>query len=115
MNVDGVDSVVRSVLEKFVARSRFGREKYGTDLDRTDLAVTDWITHAQEELMDGILYLEKLRGCVAPPIPQGGGTTPYTPSLNSSPVESTSGGMVEPTPAPAPEDKFDEYIHTFTT
>ena len=61
MNVEGVDSVVRAILEKFVARSRFGREKYGTDLDRTDLGVGDWITHAQEELMDGILYLEKLR------------------------------------------------------
>ncbi len=67
MNVEGVDSVVRSVLEKFVARSRVGREKYGTDLDRTDLAVGDWITHAQEELMDGILYLEKLRGQIALP------------------------------------------------
>jgi len=25
------------------------------------LSVRDWITHAQEELMDGILYLEKLK------------------------------------------------------
>ena len=66
MNVEGVDSVVRAVLEKFVARSRFGREKYGTDLDRTDLAVGDWITHAQEELMDGILYLEKLKQTFQP-------------------------------------------------
>jgi hypothetical protein len=30
-------------------------------LDRTDLGVLDWIQHAQEELMDGILYLEKLK------------------------------------------------------
>jgi hypothetical protein len=30
-------------------------------LERTDLKMLDWITHAQEELMDGILYLEKLK------------------------------------------------------
>ena len=28
---------------------------------RTDLKTKDWIQHAQEELMDGILYLEKLK------------------------------------------------------
>jgi len=56
-----VDSIVKSVLKKFVERSVLGKKKYNTDLDRTDLDVTDWIRHAQEELMDGILYLEKLR------------------------------------------------------
>ena len=61
LDIENVDSVVSSVLEKFIQRSKFGKEKYGTDLDRTDLTIKDWITHAQEELMDGILYLEKLR------------------------------------------------------
>ena len=56
-----LDSVVKSVISKFVSRSKLGKEKYGTDLDRKDLQVNDWITHAQEELMDGILYLEKLK------------------------------------------------------
>jgi hypothetical protein len=56
-----VDSIVRAVLDKFIARSKFGKEKYGTDLDRTDLSTLDWINHAQDELMDGILYLEKLK------------------------------------------------------
>lgn len=55
------DSVVKSVIQKFISRSEIGRAKYGTDLDRTDLKVPDWINHAQEELMDGILYLEKLK------------------------------------------------------
>ena len=62
-NVDlsNVDSVVKSVINKFVTRSKMGKEKYGTDLDRNDLKPHDWIQHAQEELMDGILYLEKLK------------------------------------------------------
>jgi len=34
-------------------------------LDRTDLGAGDWIQHAQEELMDGILYLEKLKQTLA--------------------------------------------------
>jgi hypothetical protein len=55
------DSIVQSIIEKFLMRAEFGQRKYGTNLDRTDLAVNDWIQHAQEELMDGILYLEKLK------------------------------------------------------
>jgi len=55
------DSVVTAVIQKFKDRANVGKAKYGTDLDRKDLSVQDWITHAQEELMDGILYLEKLK------------------------------------------------------
>lgn len=59
--MENVDSIVRAVIDKFVARANFGKKKYGTDLDRTDLNVFEWIQHAQEEHMDAILYLEKLR------------------------------------------------------
>ena len=59
--MDGVDSIVKSVVQKFLERAAFGKKKYGTDLDRTDLSVLDWIQHAQEEHMDAILYLEKLK------------------------------------------------------
>jgi succinate dehydrogenase flavin-adding protein (antitoxin of CptAB toxin-antitoxin module) len=55
------DSIVNSVIEKFKSRSDFGLQKYGTTLDRDDLSILQWITHAQEELMDGILYLEKIK------------------------------------------------------
>jgi len=59
--MDQVDSVVQSVIQKFLDRAQMGKEKYGTDLDRKDLTHLQWINHAQEELMDGILYLEKLK------------------------------------------------------
>ena len=59
--MEETDSVVRAVIQKFLERSAIGKMKYGVTLDRDDLSVKDWITHAQEELMDGILYLEKLR------------------------------------------------------
>jgi len=61
VDVEHLDSVVKSVISKFVGRANIGLEKYGTNLDRDDLQTVDWINHAQEELMDGILYLEKLK------------------------------------------------------
>ena len=56
-----LDSIVLAVIDLFKSRATFGKQKYGTDLDRTDLKTLDWIQHAQEELMDGILYLQKLK------------------------------------------------------
>ena len=61
ISTQDTDSVVFSVINKFKERSRFGMEKYGTNLDRGDLSILDWIQHAQEEHMDAILYLEKLK------------------------------------------------------
>jgi hypothetical protein len=56
-----MDTIVAAIIEKFMKRSEDGKKKYGTTLDRTDLSVLDWINHAQEEHMDAILYLEKLK------------------------------------------------------
>jgi len=55
------DTVVQSVINKFKQRSEVGIQKYNTTLDREDLTRQDWINHAQEEAMDLILYLEKLK------------------------------------------------------
>lgn len=55
------DSIVDAVVQKFLQRSAVGQAKYGVTLDRTDLQLKDWIQHTQEELMDAILYLEKLK------------------------------------------------------
>lgn len=55
------DSIVNNVIKSFIQRSNVGLQKYGTTLDRDDLSVLEWIQHAQEEHMDAILYLEKLK------------------------------------------------------
>jgi hypothetical protein len=55
------DSIVESVIKKFQDRSRVGIKKYGTTLDRNDLDTSAWITHISEELMDALLYLERLK------------------------------------------------------
>lgn len=55
------DPIVLKVMSKFYERSQRGIEKYGTMLTRTDLNLTDWLNHLQEELMDATLYIEKLK------------------------------------------------------
>ena len=55
------DSVVTSVIHKYLERSKVGKEKYGTTLDREDLDKIQWLIHLQEELMDATLYIEKLK------------------------------------------------------
>jgi hypothetical protein len=49
------------VIKKFKDRSDVGIKKYGTTLDRKDINFDGWAEHLQQELMDGILYLERLR------------------------------------------------------
>lgn len=59
-----LDSIVQEVVQKFETRARFGWDKYGHDLDRTDLTLDEWLNHAQEEAMDFILYITKIRKIV---------------------------------------------------
>jgi hypothetical protein len=56
-----IDSIVESVIMQFKQRSEVGIQKYGVTLDRNDLSTLEWINHAQQEAMDFVLYLEKLK------------------------------------------------------
>lgn len=53
------DSIVDSIIDQFVSRATVGREKYGTDLDRQDLSLEDWLEHSIQEKMDDLLYMQK--------------------------------------------------------
>ena len=55
------DPVVESVVDKFVSRSDVGFAKYGKTLrdDKSDLFA--WANHLQEELMDAVLYMQRLK------------------------------------------------------
>ena len=53
------DSVVDSIIDKFIERATVGREKYGTDMDREDLNLEEWLEHSIQEKMDDILYMQK--------------------------------------------------------
>jgi hypothetical protein len=53
------DKIVQQVINKFNQRSEIGIKKYGTTLYENNS--DDFLTHLQEELMDAILYIEKLK------------------------------------------------------
>lgn len=55
------DEIVRRVLKQFNARSLTWIKKYSTTLDRNDLTRLEWLQHLQDELMDAVLYIEKLK------------------------------------------------------
>lgn len=56
---DPGDSIVMAVIEEHITRATKGKQKYNKTLDRTDLALLDYLQHAKEEAMDLALYLEK--------------------------------------------------------
>ena len=55
------DKYVKRVLKAYSERSEVGIRKYSTTLERNDLNVLEWLTHLQEELMDAVLYVERLK------------------------------------------------------
>jgi hypothetical protein len=58
------DSIVDSIIDQFIDRAKIGKRKYGTDLDREDLSLEQWLNHAIEEHLDAILYLQKIKTIV---------------------------------------------------
>lgn len=53
------DRIVAEVRLDLKNRSETGIRKYGTTLDRKDLALKDWLNHAYEETLDKALYLKR--------------------------------------------------------
>ena len=57
--INNNDSIIKATINEFIERGEKGKIKYGVSLDRTDLIDVDYLQHLKEELMDGILYLNK--------------------------------------------------------
>lgn len=55
------DPIVDAVIRRFVERSADGMIHYGTSMADNPAPTLAWINHAQEELMDAVLYLERLK------------------------------------------------------
>lgn len=53
------DKIVENVIIQFSKRSEVGIKKYGTTLEENNN--DDFLQHLKEELMDAILYIEKLQ------------------------------------------------------
>ena len=55
------DPIIKSVVEKFIKRSDVGYKKYGVTLQNDEGNALVWLDHLQEELMDAVNYIEKLK------------------------------------------------------
>ena len=55
------DEIVESVINEFRLRSERGIKKYKTTLQENELSPLEWLKHLQEELMDAVLYIEKVK------------------------------------------------------
>lgn len=60
MGCDEMSRIEDIVCSKIQIRAGVGLEKYGTTMERSDLSITEWLTHLQEELMDASVYVERL-------------------------------------------------------
>jgi hypothetical protein len=56
-----MSKLLAKVFAEFIEREERGFKKYGTTMDRNDLSLSEWIQHLKEELLDAILYLEKIQ------------------------------------------------------
>ena len=55
------DIIIEQVIQKFKNRSEVGFKKYGVTLKDDDQPLDIWLTHIQEELMDAVNYIEKVK------------------------------------------------------
>ena len=60
-NGNNMDQNVENVVSQLRAREERGLSKYGVNTERTDLSTLEWLQHLQEELMDGAVYVEKIK------------------------------------------------------
>ncbi len=56
-----MSKVEDEVCEKIQERAKVGLGKYGVTMERGDLSHDEWLEHLQHELMDAIVYVQRLR------------------------------------------------------
>jgi len=56
-----MSKIEQQVIDKINQRAAIGKSKYGVTMERQDLNKADWLNHSQEELLDAIIYIEKLK------------------------------------------------------
>ena len=59
------DPIIQKVVEKFISRSNVGFDKYKITLDQDSKSINEWLNNIQEELMDAVNYIEKLKAVLA--------------------------------------------------
>jgi len=55
------DRLVRGILKRMAKRADEGLITYGGTMEQASKPLIEWINDAQEELMDTLVYLEKVK------------------------------------------------------
>ena len=55
-----MSSIEEKVIAEIRWRAKKGEAKYGTTMDRDDLSFVEWVQHLKEELMDAVVYAQKI-------------------------------------------------------
>jgi len=55
-----MSKIEENVCKKIMMRAKVGKRKYGVTMERDDLTFKEWMTHLSEELMDALVYIEKV-------------------------------------------------------
>jgi len=55
-----MSGIEERVCLKLLERAKVGRVKYGVTMDEANLPPMEWMNHLQEELMDSVVYLQKM-------------------------------------------------------
>jgi len=58
MQTDGIVEDVKYIMDK---RSEEGQKEYGTTLEDSQESLNSFLNHLQEELLDSVLYIQKLK------------------------------------------------------
>ena len=56
-----MSKIEETVAKMILERSKVGKNKYGTTMEREDLSLIEWLQHLQEELADACVYVEKIK------------------------------------------------------
>lgn len=56
-----MSKLLDQLISEFQSREERGLRKYGTSMDRNDLSFDEWLQHFKEELLDGLVYLQKIQ------------------------------------------------------
>ena len=63
-----LDAVNQAIVDKITERFHKGCVKYGTTIEGADKSVIQWIDEVQEELLDALVYIEKLKQVLGTPV-----------------------------------------------
>lgn len=61
-----MDPVTSALIAQLQQREARGLAKYGRTVSDAPLSVREWLTHLQEELLDGAVYIQRLLNDLPP-------------------------------------------------